>query len=151
MKRRPVTVFRNPLARLWPMPANVRNRLVLRAYTALDSLTNGEEGGGIEAWRDLADVVNITETLATHIRIVDFQATVYTMAAIVAMKDAQERYKRGMALRLDGKGIEAVRAVLSIYEQVLTLLPERQVEEAMQRTADEVRRLIASGVEAVAL
>lgn len=50
MKRRQQqTVFRNPLARLMPMPAEVRNRLVLRAYTALDSLTSGADGNDVEA------------------------------------------------------------------------------------------------------
>lgn len=151
MKRNPVTVFRNPLARLCPIPASVRNRLVLRAYTALDSLTSGAESDDVEAWRDLADVVNITETLATHLRQLDLKATVYTQAAIVAMRAAQDRHKRGMAMRLDGQGIEAVRAVLSIYEQVLALLPERQVEDAMKRTADEVRKLIKNGAEVVSL
>ncbi len=151
MKRRPAMVHRNPLARVMPLPAHVRERFVLRAYTALDALTSVKEGDDVEAWRDLADVVNVTETLAVHLRKLDLQATVYTQAANVAMKAAQDRYKRGMSLRLDGQGIEAIRAVLSIYEQCLTLLTERQVEEAFQRTVDEVRKAIASGVEAVAL
>ena len=151
MKRNPVTVHRNPLARLMPLPKAVRERFVLRAYTAMDSLTSGTQGNDVEAWRDLADVCNITETLAVHLRQLDLHATVYTQALNDSMKAAQARYKAGMSLRLDGQGIEAARAVLSIYEQCLEQLTERRVEEAMQRTADEVRKLIASGVEAVAL
>ena len=151
MKRHPVTVHRNPLARLMPVPKPVRDRLTLRAYSALESLTAGAAGNDVEAWRDLADVVNVTETLAVHLRQLDLQATVFTQAANDSMKAAQARYKAGMSLRLDGQGIEAARAVLSIYEQCLEQLTERRVEEAMQRTAVEVRKLIASGVEAVAL
>lgn len=151
MKRHPVTVHRNPMARLMPLPKAVRERFVLRAYTALDSLTSGTQGNDVEAWRDLADVCNVTETLAVHLRQLDMQATVYTQALNDAMKAAQARYMAGMSLRLDGQGIEAARAVIAIYEQCLSLLTERRVEEAFQRTADEVRRLISSGVEAVAL
>lgn len=149
-KRQPQTRFRNPLARMMPLPKKTRDAFILRAYTALESLTSGKEAD-VEAWRDLADVINVTETLAVHLRKLDLQATVYTQAANVAMKAAQARYKAGQALRLDGQGIEAVRACLSIYEQCLEQLTERQVEEAFQRTAEEVRRLIAQGVEAVAL
>lgn len=151
MKRHPVTRHRNPLARLMPLPKHVRERFVLRAYTALESLTACAAGNDVEAWRDLADVVNVTETLAVHLKQLDLEATVYTRAANESMKAAQVRYKAGASLRLDGQGIEAVRAVLAIYEQCLTLLTERQVEEAFQRTADEVRKMIAAGVEAVAL
>lgn len=151
MKRHPVTVHRNPMARLMPLPKAVRERFVLRAYTALDSLTSGTQGNDVEAWRDLADVCNVTETLAVHLRQLDMQATVYTQALNDAMKAAQARYKAGMSLRLDGHGIEAARAVIAIYEQCLSLLTERRVEEAFQRTADEVRRLISSGAEAVSL
>jgi hypothetical protein len=150
MKRHPVTVHRNPLARLLPLPKQVRDRFILRAYTALESLTSGKESD-VEAWRDLADVINVTETLAVHLRKLDLQATVYTQAANDSMKAAQARYKAGNALRLDGQGIEAVRACLLIYSQCLELLTERQVEEAFRRTADEVRKMIANGVEAVAL
>lgn len=150
MKRHPITVHRNPLARLMPLPKPVRDRFILRAYTALESLTAGKEAD-VEAWRDLADVINVTETLAVHLRRLDLHATIYTQAANDSMKAAQARYKAGQALRLDGAGINAVRAILAIYEQCLTLMPERQVEAAFQATADEVRRLIASGVEAVSL
>jgi hypothetical protein len=151
MKRRPITVFRNPLARLMPMTAHARERLVLRAYSALDALTSGSQGDDVEAWRDLADVVNVTETLAVHLRTLDLEATVYTQAANDRMKAAQARYKDGASLRLDAQGIAAVRAVLAIYEQCLAMLTESKVEEAFHRTAAEVRKLIASGVEAVAL
>lgn len=151
MKRKPVLVHRNPLARLQPLPKAVRERFVLRAYTALESLTSGSQANDVEAWRDLADVCNVTETLAVYLRQLDIQATVYTQALNESMKLAQARYKAGQSLRLDGRGIEAARAVIAIYEQCLEQLAERRVEEAFQRTADEVRKLIASGVEAVAL
>lgn len=150
MKRHPVTVHRNPLARLMPLPKKARDAFILRAYTALESLTSGK-AADVEAWRDLADVINVTETLAVHLRKLDLQATIYTQAANESMKAAQARYKAGHALRLDGQGIEAVRSCLTIYAQCLEMLTERQVEDAFKRTADEVRRLIASGVEAVAL
>lgn len=145
------TVFRNPLAWLQPMPKKTRDRLVLRAYTALNSLTSGKEGNDVDALADISDVVNVTETLAVHLKQLDAAATVYTQAANTAMKAAQERYKAGKALRLDGKGIDAVRSVIAIYEQCLELLTERQVEEAFKRTAQEVRKVIASGVKVVEL
>ena len=58
---------------------------------------------------------------------------------------------RRKSLRLDGPGIEAVRAVISIYEQSLKLLKERQVEDAFVTTQREVQRLIRAGAEAVSL
>lgn len=149
MKRQ--KIHRNPLARLMPVPREVRERFVLRAYTALESLISGKSGDDVEAWRDLADVVNVTETLSVHLKKLDAQAIVYTSQANKAMRESQQRYKEGKSLRLDYQGIESMRAVLQIYEQVLTHLTERQVEEAFQRTADEVRKLIKSGVEAVSL
>jgi hypothetical protein len=91
------------------------------------------------------DAVNITETLAVHLKDLDQGATAYTQAATDALRAARARYRAGASLRLDGPGIEALRALLSIYEQCLTLLTEARVSEAMRRTAEEVRRLLKAG------
>lgn len=150
-KRQQQTVLRNPLARLQPLPRPVRDRLVLRAYTALETMTQSKLGGDVEAWRDLADVVNVTETMATKCQMLSSNALTYTQASNDAMKAAQARFKEGKALRLDGAGIEALRAVIAIYEQCLRYLTETQVEEAFVTTQNEVQRLIAEGAEAVSL
>ncbi len=143
--------YRNPLARLQPLPRQVRDRFVLRAYSALDAMTKSRLGGDVEAWRDLADVVNVTETMATVCKMLSANALTYTQAANEAMKAAQARYKDGKSLRLDGAGIEALRAVIAIYEQCLRYLTETQVEEAFVTTQREVQRLIRAGAEAVSL
>jgi hypothetical protein len=150
-KSQPQTVFRNPLARLTPTSDENANRLAMRAYAALDMMTMTKLGGDKEAWRDLADVVNITETMARKCGLLSADALAYTAAANVAMKAAQERYKAGKSLRLDGPGIEAVRAVISIYDAALKLLTERQVEDAFVTTQREVQRLIRAGAEAISL
>jgi hypothetical protein len=150
-KSQPQTVFRNPLARLNPTSEENATRLARRAYTALDMMTTTKLGGDKDAWRELADIVNITETMAGKCGLLTKQALAYTEAANVAMRAAQERYKAGKSLRLDGPGIEAVRAVISIYEQSLKLLKERQVEDAFVTTQAEVQRLILAGAEVVSL
>jgi hypothetical protein len=149
-KRQERTFFPNPLARLMPLPQKRRDALVLRAYTALDSLNKGKEAD-VDAWRDVADVVNVTETLAVHIKKLDTAVTVYTRAANEAMRVSQDRYKAGQALRLDEDGVNAVRVVIALYEQCLELMTEKQVEEAFKRTVEEVRKHIAAGGEVVEL
>lgn len=96
-------------------------------------------------------MVNVTETLCVQLKALDARALEYTAQANDSMKAAQARYKNGAPLLLYESGIYALRMVLMLYEQCLKLLSERVVEEAFMRTAQEVRRLIASGVEAVAL
>lgn len=150
-KSQPQTVFRNPLARLNPTSDEQASRLALRAYAALDMMTSSKLGGDAESWKDIADVVNVTETMAAKCGMLTKKALVYTAAANTAMTAAQQRYKAGKSLRLDGPGIEAVRAVISIYEQSLKLLKERQVEDAFVTTQREVQRLIRAGAEAVSL
>lgn len=150
-KHQPRAWHPNPLRFMQPISKEARSQLVLRAYTALDAMTKSKLGGDKEAWRDLADIVNVTETMAAKLKMLPPEALGYTGKANEAMKAAQERYKAGKALRLDGVGIEAMRAVISLYDQALKLLTQKQVEEAFVTTQKEVERLIAQGAEAVSL
>lgn len=148
MKRQ--TMQRNPLARLMPIRKEVREQLMLRAYSALEAITAGRHPGESE-WRDLADVVNVVETLTVDLKRLPPLTLAHTETASQSLRDAARRFKDTNTVRLDAAGITALRSVLEIYDQCLGTFTERAMEEAFQRTKDVIEQMLRKGAEAVTL
>jgi hypothetical protein len=148
MKR--AAVHRNPLARLMPVPKPVRDRLMTRAYSALDAIARGEHPGESE-WRDLADVVNVIETLTVDLKRLPPLTLAYTETASQSLREAARRFIDTQTVRLDAAGLSALRGLLEIYQQCLETFTERQMEEAFQRTKECIEQHLRNGAEAVTL
>lgn len=134
----------NPLAALAPAPKAARDAVFLRFSTALQEIAAGRHPGASE-WQDLSDMLNTIETLALHLRKLEPAEVMPTVnAAIAAMVGAANRFKAGQGMRVDGPGLEALRDVLSIYEQCLEGLTEREMSQAQAETQRRVNALLRS-------
>jgi hypothetical protein len=148
MRRQTVAVHRNPLARLMPVSKEVRDRLTLRAYSALEAIARGEHPGE-EEWRDLADVCNVVETLTLDMRRLPALTLAYTETASESLRDAAHRFSDTRKIRVDGPGLASLRGLLEIYSQALEALTERVMEEAFARTKQVIEKKLRDGAEAV--
>jgi hypothetical protein len=104
-------------------------------------------------WRVCSDAVNLLETFTTHnsghwldcdgctVQITDQSGLL--MDAITALAMAGKRHKAGQPLRLDGPGIQAVRAVLEDYAALLDALPHRTVLKAHRQTEGRIAAILA--------
>lgn len=137
---RPKPVITDPLVLLRPADQSKRLRLLTRMHTALESIRAGRHPGP-EEWRDLSDVVNIVEVAADRGNLVHDEVMPSVRTAIDAMCEAQDRYKRGLAMRLSGAGVEAMAVLLGVYHTLLIGLTGWEMERLIAETNAEVRRL----------
>lgn len=136
-KYRPRAVMQNPLAAFAPLPKDKRDKLMLFFYTALEEIERGEHPGPDE-WRNLADLVNVTETLVFQGKLVRTEVLPHVLVASDEMRSAAERFKAGKGMRMSGPGLRALRSLVDIHEQVLEGFTEREIELAIAET----RRII---------
>lgn len=116
----------------------------LRMNTALTMLAVHQMPGQSE-WLALADAVNFVETLIADMHRVSPEVFPLVEAATLAMTAAARRLREGKSqgVRLDGPGLQAVRAVAAIYEQCLTELTAAEVERMRQITSTRVQAHLA--------
>ena len=105
-----------------PMDEARRQHQLTCMWTGLAALETAPEPTTND-WRVCSDAVNLLETLVTQGYVQDSSGLL--MDAITALAMAGKRYRQGHALRLDGPGIAAVRAVLVDYSEILATLPHR--------------------------
>lgn len=117
-----------------PMPAAKRLHQLTRMYNGLRAIEQDQEPS-TDDWRVCSDAVNLMETLVEQKHVVD--ASGLLQDAVTALAMAGRRHRTGGAIRLDGAGILAVRAVLEDYSAALEHLPHRTMVQAHRAT--EVR------------
>lgn len=139
----------NPTA---PTPEVRRTAQLTAMWAALDSIETGHKPNMLD-WRMCSDAVNMLETLTLHnsghwldchgntVQIADQSGLL--LDAIKALVLAGDRYNAHGAVRLDGAGIQAVRAVLEDYAAVMEVLPERAFVKAHRLTEKRVNDLLA--------
>lgn len=131
----------DPLARLRKATPAERAKIMTRFYSALHEVTNGAAPDRPE-WRDLSDAINTVETLALALRkLVPAEVMPTINAAIEGMVFAAQRLNAGQPMRLSGRGIQALRDVLAIYDQCLLELTYAEMAHAQAETE---RRLLAA-------
>jgi hypothetical protein len=139
---RPGAVMTNPLAMFSPAPKAKRDRVMGEFLSSLDTMARGSHPGE-EEWRSLSDAVNTVETLALSLRkLVPDEVMPTVNAAIASMVAAAGRFKAGQGMRLDAAGLQALRDVLSIYDQCLEGLTEREMVQAQAETQRRVNALL---------
>lgn len=134
-----------------PMPQAKRRFQTTRMWQALASLETAAQPS-TEDWRICSDAVNLLETLVTTnngwwpdcdgepVQVQD--ASGLLNDAVTALALAGRRHTAGQTLRLDGPGIQTVRAVLEDYQTVLDTLPHRTMVQCHIATERRVRAIL---------
>jgi hypothetical protein len=92
-------------------------------------------------WRVCSDAVNLMETFVLEMRVCT-DASGLLMDAITALAMAGKRHRAGGQIRMDGAGIQAVRAVLEDYAALLDVLPHRTVLRCHRLTEQRIHNIL---------
>lgn len=130
-------------------PERARHQLtrMLGGITAMQTADRPSE----DDWRTCADAVNLLETLVMHgpwpdadgdlVEVQD--ASGLLQDAIAAMAQAGQRHLAGQPLRLSGPGLQAVRAVIADWTDMVGTLPERTIIRCHIATEVRLRQIYA--------
>lgn len=124
-----------------PMPAAFQLHQVTRMYQGLRALELDAQPGN-DDWRVCSDAVNLMETLVAGGVVQD--ASGLLADAVRALALAGHRHvQTGAAIRLDGAGIQAVRAVIADYKDILAQLPHRTMVRCHRETERRIQDILA--------
>jgi hypothetical protein len=123
-----------------PLPAEYRRHQLLRMYQGLASMEKSQNPT-TEDWRVCSDGINLMETLIKTMQVCEDNSGLL-MDAITAMAMAGRRNLAGNAIRLDGAGIQAVRAILEDYAALLDVLPARTMIRCHRLTEKRLHDLM---------
>lgn len=126
-----------------PMPAASRLHAMTRFYQALDAMQTAPNPTP-EDWRALSDAVNLVETMLSTGLATDEGGT--KAACIEAMGQAGQRYLAGKAMRLSGPGIQAMRALLADLDELMQLMPHRDMVRVHIATEKRVAEILRGKV-----
>ena len=122
------------------LPQAWRVHQLTKMYEALHQLEQAPEAKPND-WRLVSDAINMVETLVVEMKVCEDNSGLL-MDAITAMANAGRRSKEGKALRLDGAGIQSVRAVLEDYAALLDLLPARAMIRCHRLTEKRIHDML---------
>ena len=123
-----------------PMASTRARHQLTRMYLAMDAIARSPRSN-LEDWRLLTDAINLMETIvqAGHAR----DESGLLGDAITAVAQAWQRRERsGAALRLDGPGLAACRAVLADWSAAIEQLPERTILAAHVATERRIHAIL---------
>ena len=122
-----------------PMPLEKRTHQLSRMWQGLASIEHAPMPSA-EDWRVCSDAVNLLETMVKDMRVAE-DSQGLLMDAINALAKAGRRHFSNDAIRLDGPGIHAVRAVLEDYAALLDALPARTMVRAHRLTERRIHQI----------
>lgn len=123
-----------------PLPIEYRRHQLTRMYDGLAAMETAPSPT-TDDWRVVSDAVNLMETLIETMRICEDNSGLL-MDAITAMAMAGKRHRAGNAIRLDGAGIQAVRAILEDYAALLDVLPARVMIRCHRLTEKRIYEML---------
>jgi hypothetical protein len=123
-----------------PLPVEYRRHQLTRMYEGLASMEKCANPT-TDDWRVVSDSINLMETLIETMQVCEDNSGLL-MDAITAMAHAGRRNTAGGAIRLDGAGIQAVRAILEDYAALLDVLPERTMIRCHRLTEKRLHDLM---------
>ncbi|TSE32967.1 hypothetical protein LCC91_07905 [Tepidimonas taiwanensis] len=133
-----------------PLPLEWRTHHLTRMWQGLVALETAPQPT-TDDWRVCSDAVNMLETLiargpwlACTGDMVDVHDTTGLLNdAIAALAMAGRRSLEGKPIRLDGAGIQAVRAVLESYADALEALSARAMVRCHRLTEQRIAEILA--------
>ena len=118
------------------LPESWRRSQLLAMYEGLSQLETGETPGANDR-RAVSDALNLFETLVNMGEVQDSQGLLKDALAI-----AGARHMDGKSLRLSGPGIQAVRALLEDYAEVIGVLSARIMVRAHRLTERRMTEIL---------
>lgn len=116
-------------------PRKQLDQLLARELASLDAFAKGK--ARMAEWSDMANVNNITQTLAgMHI---GREALPDCHKAEAALIEAAERFQRTGRMGLSGPGIQALRDVIEWHDLQRSNIPRSKYEEAIRLTAARIK------------
>jgi uncharacterized protein YyaL (SSP411 family) len=123
-----------------PLPIDFRRHQLTRMYEGLAAMEKAPSPT-TDDWRVVSDAVNLMETLIESMKVCQDESGLL-MDAITAMAMAGKRHKAGGAIRLDGAGIQAVRAILEDYAALIEVLPARVMIRCHRLTEKRLHEML---------
>lgn len=123
-----------------PMPDAHRRHQLTRMYEGLAAMEKAPSPT-TDDWRVVSDAINLMETLVLEMKVCE-DARGLLMDAVTALAMAGKRNLAGGAIRLDGAGIQAVRAILEDYAALLNVLPARTMIRCHRLTERRIHELM---------
>jgi len=123
-----------------PLPSAWRIHQLTKMYDSLHQIEQGESPTP-DDWRICSDAVNLVETMVVEMKVCEDNSGLL-MDAITAMAMAGRRNLAGAAIRLDGAGIQAVRAILEDYAALLDVLSARTMIRCHRLTEKRLHDLM---------
>ena len=123
-----------------PLPAAYRTHQLTRMYEGLNAMETAP-APTTDDWRVVSDAVNLMETLVVEMKVCE-DAGGLLMDAITALAVAGKRNMAGGTIRMDGTGIQAVRAILSDYADLLDVLSARTMIRCHRLTEKRLHELL---------
>jgi len=123
-----------------PLPLAWKTYQLTRMYEGLAAMEKAPSPT-TDDWRVVSDAVNLMETLIETMQVCE-DSSGLLMDAITAMAMAGKRNTAGGAIRLDGAGIQAVRAILEDYAALLDVLPARVMIRCHRLTEKRLHELL---------
>jgi hypothetical protein len=121
------------------LPADHRRHQLTKMYDGLAALEKSPEPKMTD-WQVVSDAVNLMETLTVEMQVCE-DTSGLLMDAITALAMAGRRNLAGGAIRLDGAGIQAVRAILEDYAALLDVLPARTMIRCHRLTEQRLHEI----------
>lgn len=122
-----------------PMPKATRTHHLNVMWQGLAAIETAAAPSN-EDWRVCSDAVNYMETMVRSGLCLDERGLIAD--AIAALAQAFKRKVAGGVIRLNGQGIQAVRAVLEDYAEVLATIPHQHAVLAHMQTERRVRQYL---------
>lgn len=123
-----------------PLPIEFRRHQLTRMYEGLAAIEKAASPT-TDDWRVVSDAVNLMETLIESMKVCQDESGLL-MDAITAMAMAGKRHRAGGAIRLDGAGIQAVRAILEDYAALIDVLPARTMIRCHRLTEKRLHEML---------
>jgi hypothetical protein len=124
-----------------PLPVEKRTYQLSRMYEGLHALETAEKPTR-DDWRCVSDTVNLIETLVLEMGVCEDSDGLLD-DAVQALAIAGNRHiKTGAPIRLDGKGIQAVRSILKDYADLLEVLPARTMIRCHRLTEKRIHGIL---------
>lgn len=122
-----------------PMPKAFRTAQLTRMWSGLASIETSPKPTAND-WRVVSDAVNLLETLIEMGVAEDSTGLLHDATRALAIAGARH-LETGVPIRLDGAGMQAVRAVLESYAEILDQIPHRTAIAAHRRTEKRIQEI----------
>jgi len=124
-----------------PLPLAWRTTQLFNMWDGLADLEK-EPNPDLNSWRVCSDAVNLLEMLVHQEVAEDTQGLLDDATEALAV--AGQRYRKtGAPLRLTGQGIQALRAVLEDYAELLGMLPARTMIRCHRLTEKRIHEVLS--------